>query len=102
MIKKQANARAVLAEVTDIDLEGRVVTAKGPDGRPLALPYDTLVVAAGATHSYFGRDEFARYAPGMKTIEDARHLRDAHPAGVRDGRDRRPTRSSARSGSRSS
>ena len=42
----------------------------------LALPYDTLVVAAGATHSYFGRDEFARYAPGMKTIEDARHLRD--------------------------
>src|SRR6476660_5604092 len=77
VIKKQANARAVLAEVTDIDLEERVVAAKGPDGRPLALPYDTLVVAAGATHSYFGRDEFARYAPGMKTVENARHLRDA-------------------------
>ena len=77
VIKKQANARAVLAEVTDIDLEGRVVAAKGPDGRPLALPYDTLVVAAGATHSYFGRDDFARYAPGMKTVENARHLRDA-------------------------
>ena len=77
VIKKQANARAVLAEVTDIDLEGRVVAATGPDGRPLALPYDTLVVAAGATHSYFGRDDFARYAPGMKTVENARHLRDA-------------------------
>src|SRR4249919_3623854 len=76
VIKKQANARAILAEVTDMDLERRVVTAEGPDGRMLALPYDTLVVAAGATHSYFGRDEFARYAPGMKTIEDARHLRN--------------------------
>ena len=53
-----------------------MVAASGPDGRPLTLPYDTLVVAAGATHSYFGRDEFARYAPGMKTIENARHLRD--------------------------
>ncbi len=76
VIKKQANARALLAEVTDLDLERRIVTAEGPDGRMLALPYDTLVVAAGATHSYFGRDEYARYAPGMKTIEDARHLRD--------------------------
>jgi NADH dehydrogenase len=76
VIKKQANARALLAEVTDLDLDCRVVHADGPDGRKLELPYDTLVVAAGATHSYFGHDEFARFAPGMKTIEDARHLRD--------------------------
>jgi NADH dehydrogenase len=40
------------------------------------LPYDTLVVAAGATHSYFGNDHFAEFATGMKTIEDARYLRD--------------------------
>ncbi len=77
VISKQANARALLAQVNDIDLDGRVVHAEGPDGRPVTLPYDTLVVAAGATHSYFGHDEFARYAPGMKTIENARHLRDA-------------------------
>ena len=76
VIKKQANARALLADVHDFDLDRRVVHAEGPDGRPLELPYDSLVVAAGATHSYFGRDEFAEYAPGMKTIEDARHLRD--------------------------
>ncbi len=76
VIKKQANARALLADVHDLDLERRVVRAEGPDGRPLELPYDSLVVAAGATHSYFGRDDFAEYAPGMKTIEDARHLRD--------------------------
>jgi NADH dehydrogenase len=76
VIKKQGNARALLADVHDLDLDRRVVHAEGPDGRPLELPYDSLVVAAGATHSYFGRDDFAEYAPGMKTIEDARHLRD--------------------------
>jgi NADH dehydrogenase len=77
VISKQANARALRAEVTDMDLERQVVVAEAPDGRILELPYDTLVVAGGATHSYFGRDEFAKHAPGMKTIEDARHLRDA-------------------------
>jgi NADH:ubiquinone reductase (H+-translocating) len=76
VIKKQANARALLADVHDLDLEQRVVRADGPDGRAVELPYDSLVVAAGATHSYFGRDEFAEFAPGMKTIEDARYLRD--------------------------
>jgi NADH:ubiquinone reductase (H+-translocating) len=76
VIKKQGNARALLADVHDLDLDRRMVHAEGPDGRPVELPYDSLVVAAGATHSYFGRDEFAEYAPGMKTIEDARHLRD--------------------------
>jgi len=52
------------------------VKARGPDGRDVELPYDTLVVAAGATHSYFGNDRFAEFAPGMKTVEDARYLRD--------------------------
>jgi NADH:ubiquinone reductase (H+-translocating) len=77
VIKKERNARALLADVTDIDLDHRVVSAVAPDGRDLELPYDTLVVAAGATHSYFGNDRFAEFAPGMKTIEDARYQRDA-------------------------
>jgi NADH dehydrogenase len=77
VIKTERNARALLADVYDLDLDQRVVRAHGPDGRNLELPYDTLVVAAGATHSYFGKDEFAEYAPGMKTVEDARYLRDA-------------------------
>ena len=76
IIKKETNAHALLAEVMDIDLAARQVRTEAPDGRPLVLGYDTLVVAAGATHSYFGRDDFAQYAPGMKTIEDARYLRD--------------------------
>src|SRR6476661_7156907 len=75
-IKNQPNAEALLAEVKDLDLDNKVVRALGPDGRPIDLPYDSLVVAGGATHSYFGKDEFAEFAPGMKTIEDARYLRD--------------------------
>ena len=74
VIKKQKNARALLADVQDIDLDSRTVLATAPDGRGLRLPYDTLVVAAGATHAYFGHEEWAEHAPGMKTIEDARHL----------------------------
>ena len=76
VIRTQTNARALLADVQELDLDRRVVRARGPDGRNLELPYDTLVAAAGATHSYFGKDEFAEYAPGMKTVEDARYLRD--------------------------
>ena len=77
VLAKQANARVLLADVYDIDLGARVVRAHEPDGRPLELEYDTLVVAAGATHSYFGKPELAEFAPGMKTIEDARLQRDA-------------------------
>src|SRR5215210_6896428 len=77
IVQKQANARALLAEVHDIDLDQRVVSTGGRDGRPIELHYDSLVVAAGATHPYFGNDKFAEYAPGMKTVEDARYLRDA-------------------------
>jgi NADH dehydrogenase len=76
VVKDESNARVLLADVQDLDLDRRVVRADGPDGRSLELPYDTLVVAAGATHSYFGKDQFAEYAPGMKTVEDARYLRD--------------------------
>ncbi len=75
VIRKQANARTLLADVQDIDVTGRVVSAVAPDGRKLALPYETLVVAGGATDAYFGHEEWAEFAPGMKTLEDARHLR---------------------------
>jgi NADH dehydrogenase len=77
ILKDQPNARTLLAEVRDIDIDAKVVRATTPEGRALDLPYDTVVIAAGASHSYFGRDEFAEYAPGMKTVEDARYLRDS-------------------------
>src|SRR5439155_20716174 len=52
ILKEQRNARTVLADVYDLDLDAKVVRAHGPDGGELELPYDSLVVAAGATHSY--------------------------------------------------
>ena len=73
--RKQANARVVLAEVQHLDLDRRIVHALAPDGRKLTLPYDTLVVAAGCTDTYFGHDDWSTWAPGLKTLEDARHLR---------------------------
>ncbi|MDO5500210.1 MAG: NAD(P)/FAD-dependent oxidoreductase [Propionibacteriaceae bacterium] len=77
VVRGQRNCQVALAEVEDIDIENKVVIAREPDTGELLLPYDTLILAAGATHSYFGNEEkFGDFAPGMKTIEDARYLRD--------------------------
>lgn len=74
VLRRQRNARVLLGTVTDVDLATRTVTAVHPAGEH-HLTYDSLVVAAGAGQSYFGHDEFARYAPGMKSIDDALELR---------------------------
>src|ERR671921_784038 len=74
----QKNARVILGEVTDIDLENRVVRSHVRSrviDRVTETPYDTLIVAAGAGQSYFGNDQFAEFAPGMKSIDDALELR---------------------------
>ncbi|MGC4107721.1 MAG: NAD(P)/FAD-dependent oxidoreductase [Thermomicrobiales bacterium] len=71
MLKRQKNTKVVLGTVETIDTDGKAVTLT--DGT--VLPYDYLIVAVGATHSYFGRDEWAPLAPGMKTIEDAERIR---------------------------
>lgn len=70
ILKKQANTRVLLAEVTDIDTEEQRVIM-GDD----SLPYDYLIVATGARHSYFGHDEWEQYAPGLKSIPDATAIR---------------------------
>jgi len=75
IIKDQDNARALLADVTKLDLDRKCVVAVAPDGRVMEFAYDSLVVAAGAAHAYFGHDEWAEFAPGMKTLDDARRLR---------------------------
>ena len=70
----QENARVILGEVTDIDLEARTVTSHVLH-RVTVTPYDSLIVAAGAGQSYFGNDHFSEFAPGMKSIDDALELR---------------------------
>src|SRR5688572_7169067 len=74
VLARQKNAQVLLGEVTDIDLEARTVTSHVL-GRELITPYDSLIVAAGAGQSYFGNDQFAEFAPGMKSVDDALELR---------------------------
>ncbi|HUR14122.1 MAG TPA: NAD(P)/FAD-dependent oxidoreductase [Mycobacteriales bacterium] len=74
VLKRQKNTTVLLGEVTRIDLAAKTVTSTLLE-RETTTPYDELVVAAGAGQSYFGNDHFARYAPGMKSIDDALELR---------------------------
>jgi NADH dehydrogenase len=69
-LRRQRNARVLLAEAESIDVDRRIVTLD--DGE---LEYDYLIVATGATHAYFGHDEWAEHAPGLKSIEDALEIR---------------------------
>ncbi len=75
VLRKHSNVHVELADVTEFDLEAKTVTAVVPLGPPRVVEYDSLIVAAGAEGSYFGHDEFGRFAPGMKTIDDALELR---------------------------
>lgn len=75
MLRKQPNVRVILSTVTGFDLDRRVVQTQSVPGRSDEYSYDSLIVAAGAGQSYFGHDEFALIAPGMKTIDDAMELR---------------------------
>ncbi len=75
VLKRHRNATVVMGEVEELDLDGRRVFVGQANGRRTELAYDTLVVAAGARHSYFGNDEWAAFAPGLKSLEDALELR---------------------------
>ncbi|MFI9502996.1 NAD(P)/FAD-dependent oxidoreductase [Nocardia sp. NPDC052566] len=74
VLRKQKNAQVLLGEVIDIDLERKTVTHELLNLKTVT-PFDSLIVATGAQQSYFGNDQFATYAPGMKTIDDALELR---------------------------
>jgi NADH dehydrogenase len=71
ILNRQKNARVLLGEIVDIDVLAREVALA--DGS--RFPYDTLIVATGATHHYFGHPEWAAHAPGLKTVEDATEIR---------------------------
>lgn len=71
ILRHQRNCRVLMTEVVDFDLPGRQVLVR--EGEP--VPFDWLIVAGGATHGYFGHDEWAPFAPGLKTIEDATEIR---------------------------
>jgi NADH dehydrogenase len=74
ILRRQRNVRVLMAEVLGIDVDARTVQLGGPVA-PQTLHYDQLLVASGATHAYFGHDEWAAHAPGLKTLNDALAIR---------------------------
>jgi NADH:ubiquinone reductase (H+-translocating) len=75
LLAKHRNVEFVIAEATGLDAAGRRVQARRPLGEQIEFGYDYLILAAGVRQSYFGHDEYAPIAPGMKTIEDALKIR---------------------------
>ena len=76
LLKKQANTSVFLGEVSGINKDAKVVYVSNQDHKDAPLPYDILVIATGVTHSYFGHDEFAEFAPGLKGLADAVRIRN--------------------------
>ncbi|MEV4642296.1 NAD(P)/FAD-dependent oxidoreductase [Actinoplanes sp. NPDC049548] len=74
ILKRQDNVDVKLGWVTDVDVQAKKVFVQAP-GIDYTVDYDTLIVGAGASQSYFGNDQFADFAPGMKSIDDALELR---------------------------
>jgi NADH dehydrogenase len=75
LLRRHRNVEVVLAEVTGIDATAKRVLARRVMGEPLEFAYDYLILAAGVRQSYFGHDEYAAFAPGMKSLEDAMRIR---------------------------
>ncbi len=76
VLKRHRHTEVVLADVDGFDLDARrVLGARVAGGQRTEIAYDTLIVAAGARHSYFGHDEWEPHAPGLKSLEDALELR---------------------------
>jgi NADH:ubiquinone reductase (H+-translocating) len=75
LLKRHRNVETVLAEVTGFDVGNKIVKAMRPTGDEVEFGYDDLIVAGGVQQSYFGHDEFAEFAPGMKTVADALAIR---------------------------
>src|SRR5215468_3830565 len=71
ILQKQKNTTVILGEVTGVDKENKRVFVSDADRLDMPVTYDYLILATGATHSYFGRNEFEKFAPGLKSLADA-------------------------------
>src|SRR5258708_6895303 len=76
ILRNQKNTTVILGEVTGVDKETKCVFASDADRQDVPITYDYLILATGATHSYFGHNEFEQYAPGLKTLADAVAIRN--------------------------
>ena len=76
ILRKQRNTTVLLGEVTRVDSDRRCVFVNSLDREGVVVEYDYLILATGASHSYFGHDEFERFAPGLKNLADAVAIRN--------------------------
>ena len=76
IFRKQKNATVILGEVTRVDKEARRVFVTSVDREDVPIEYDYLILATGVNHSYFGHNEFAKFAPGLKTLANAVEIRN--------------------------
>jgi len=76
ILSRQKNTTVVMGEVTGVEKQRNAVIVNSPDRKLVPLHYDYLILATGATHSYFGRNDFEPYAPGLKTLADAVAIRN--------------------------
>jgi NADH:ubiquinone reductase (H+-translocating) len=76
ILRKQKNTMVIMGEVTGIDKEQRCVFVSSTDREHVPVQYDYLILATGARHSYFGHNEFEKFAPGLKSLADALSIRN--------------------------
>src|ERR1700741_2420773 len=76
ILRKQKNTTVILGEATGVDKDHKCVLVSDGDRQNVPVAYDYLVLATGATHSYFGHNEFERFAPGLKGLADAVAIRN--------------------------
>jgi NADH:ubiquinone reductase (H+-translocating) len=76
IFRNQKNTTVIMGEVTGVDKDKKCVFVSDADRQNVPIAYDYLILATGATHSYFGHNEFAEYAPGLKTLVDAEAARN--------------------------
>jgi NADH dehydrogenase FAD-containing subunit len=77
ILRKQKNTTVILGEVAGVDKDRKCVFVSDADRQNVPVAYDYLILATGATHSYFGHNEFERFAPGLKSLADAEAARNA-------------------------
>jgi NADH dehydrogenase len=76
ILRKQKNTMVIMGEVTGLDKEQRCVFVNSADREHVPVPYDYLILATGVRHSYFGHNEFEKFAPGLKSLADADAIRN--------------------------
>ena len=76
VLRNQKNTTVIMGEVTGVDKDQKCVIVSDADRQNVPIAYDYLILATGATHSYFGHNEFAEYAPGLKSLADAEAARN--------------------------